>query len=193
MNTRFINFIKEIVVLPKEQQEKFNALILTKTIKKGENFVSAGQLPKSIAFVKKGLFRYYYTNTSGEEFTKGFFLENSVLSSYSAMLESRGSYFSIQALEESEIETINYSELLKLFGAYHKWSQVLIALIQKGFLAKEEREREFLLFDAEQRYRAFLERFPNLEKRIKQHMIASYLRITPESLSRLRKKMNLLP
>ena len=65
-------------------------------------------------------------------------------------------------------------------------------MIEKGFTTKEKRERELLLLDAESRYRIFLEEFPNLEKRVKQHMIASYLGITPERLSRIRKNMNAL-
>ena len=57
---------------------------------------------------------------------------------------------------------------------------------------KTEREREFLLFDAETRYKSFLNTFPGLERRIKQHLIASYLGITPVALSRIRKKMGFI-
>lgn len=139
------------------------------------------------------MFRYYYANEEGEEFTKVFFAENSLLGSYSAIVQERTSYFSIQAIEDSEIEVISYQELLKLFTEYPGWNTFLLGMLQKGFIAKEERERQFLLFDAEQRYLSFLKRYPNLDKRIKQHLIASYLRVTPESLSRLRRKMKLLP
>lgn len=192
MDISFVNYISSIIDLPKEQEERFNVLVSVSTIKKNENFVSAGQHPKVIGFVKKGLFRYYYANQKGEEFTKGFFPECTILSSYSAMIEKRPSYFSIQALEDAEIEVINYHDFLKLFGEFPGWSQFLVLMLQKGFITKETREREFLLFDAEERYRTFLSSFPGIEKRVKQHLIASYLRITPESMSRLRRKMNLL-
>jgi CRP-like cAMP-binding protein len=192
MNSSFATFVKTIVTLPQEQEEKLNALISRRQIVKNENFISAGESPKTLAFVKKGLFRYYYANEAGEEFTKAFFPENSVLSSYSAIVAKRPSYFSIQALEDSVIEVINYEVLLKLFAEYPSWNTFLLGMLQKGFMAKEERERQFLLFDAEKRYLSFLIQYPDLEKRIKQHFIASYLRITPESLSRIRRKMNLL-
>ncbi len=192
MNHSFSHFVKAIVDLPEAQEQKFNALLSIKSIEKGEDFISVGEHPKTIAFVKQGLFRYYYSNAEGEEFTKVFFPENSLLSSYSAIVENRPSYFSIQALEDSIVEVINYQEFLNLFTEYPGWNTFLLGMLQKGFIAKEERERQFLLFDAEKRYISFLERYPNLENRIKQHMIASYLRITPESLSRLRRKMNLL-
>jgi len=192
MKSPFLNFINAIIPLPEGQQEKFARLVSEKKLKKNENFISAGEFPKTIAFVNKGLFRYYYANALGEEFTKGFLAENSILSSYSAMVQKRGSYFSIQALEDSEIEVVRYPDFIKLFDSYPEWNSLLLTMLQKGFFTKEERERQFLLFDAEKRYQSFLKDYPNLEKRIKQHFIASYLRITPESLSRLRRKMNLL-
>jgi len=193
MNSSFVNFVKSIIKLPKEQEIKLGALITTKHLKKNDDFISAGEHPKTIAFIKIGLFRYYYANEQGEEFTKAFFSENSLLSSYSAIIEKRPSYFSIQALEDSEIEVLNYQEFLKLFAEYPEYNTFLLGMLQRAFLVKEERERQFLLFDAEKRYVSFLKHYPNLEERIKQHLIASYLRITPESLSRVRRKMNLLP
>ncbi|MEN7549438.1 Crp/Fnr family transcriptional regulator [Rapidithrix thailandica] len=192
MPHHFTHYIKTLTQLPPEQEEAFSALITIKPVKKDENFIRAGQLPKTIAFVTKGLFRYYYTSEEGVEFTKGFFVENTVLSSYSAILENRASYFGIQALEDAVIEVVNYEAFRLLFPQHPCWNEFLLALLQKGYLKKEEREREFLLFDAEQRYRTFLQNYPNLENRIKQHLIASYLGITPESLSRIRKKMRLL-
>ena len=63
---------------------------------------------------------------------------------------------------------------------------------EKGYATKEKRERELLLLDAESRYKSFIHEFPHLEPRIKQHMIASYLGITPIALSRIRKKMGLI-
>jgi len=187
MDYSFINYIKSIVDIPKEQENKFCSLISVKHIKKGEKFLSEGQSARTIAFIKSGLFRYYYIDNKGNEFTKGFFVENSVLISYSAILEKRSSYFTIQALENSEIEIIDYIKSQKLFTEHPCWNSFLVVQLQKALKMKVERERELLLFDAKQRYRAFLQQFPNLEKRIKQHMIASYLGITPQTLSRIRK------
>lgn len=185
----FLQFINSICRLPEDQQIQFEALIRLKSIKKGDLFVRAGSYPSSIGFVNKGLFRFYYTDKDGVEFTKAFFPENTVLSSYSALLENRTSYFSIQALEDAEIEYVDYQKLIALFPQNSSWNNFLIAVLQKGYLMKEERERQFLLFSAEERYLNFLERFPNLEHRIKQTIVASYLGIQPESLSRIRKKL----
>lgn len=183
----FIAFIKTITDIPPEQQNKFKALLSVKHIKKGEFFVRAGRISRNIAFVKKGLFRYFYATEDGVEFTKGFFDHQSVLSAYDAILENSPAHYSIEALEDAVIETVDYDKFRQLFSEDPCWNNFLVALLQKGYLAKVQREREFLLMNAEQRYNAFLKRYPDLEQRIKQHIIASYIGIAPESLSRIRK------
>ncbi len=184
----FINFIKSTTELPSTQKEKFQVLISVKHLKKGEDFIRAGQSPGKIGYVKEGLFRYYYTSDSGVEYTKGFFDRDSVLSAYDAILENKPSYYTIEALEDSAIEVVSFDRFQKLFAEDPCWNEFLVALLQKGYVAKVTREREFLLLDAKERYQKFQKRYPGLEKRIKQHIIASYLGIMPESLSRIRKK-----
>jgi len=161
-------------------------------IKKGHHFVSAGDIPRNFAFVMRGLFRYFYMDEKGNEFTKGFFQENSVISSYSALIENRESFFTIEALENSLVLIVDYLEWKDLLKNDPTWHQFLIRMLEKGYCTKEAREREFLLFDAEARYKSFLKRYPGLDSRIKQHLIASYIGITPVALSRIRKKMGIV-
>jgi len=77
---------------------------------KGEKFISAGDIPNRFAINLKGLFRYYYTGEDGREFTKGFFPEQTFLSSYSAMIQILPSRFNIEAMEDSQILVILYRE-----------------------------------------------------------------------------------
>lgn len=183
----FIEIIKSITELPQDQEEKFKKLITIQPINKGDDYIRAGESARKIAFVREGLFRYYYTSEDGVEYTKGFFDQNSVLSAYDAILEGKPSYFTIESLEESIIESVSYDPFVKLFDEDPCWNEFLVALLQKGYLAKVTRERELLLLDATQRYENFLDRYPDLENRVKQNIIASYLGIAPESLSRIRK------
>ena len=188
----FIHLIKTLTPFPPEQEEAFRTLLSVRPLKKGEYFVRAGQRSRTIAVVADGLFRYYYLTRDGVEYTKGFFDRHTVLSAYDAILENRPSYFTIEALEDSVIEAVDYDQLARLFDRDPCWMAFAMAMIQKGYLAKVRRERELLMLDAEERYRAFLTRYPGLESRVKQHIIASYIGITPESLSRIRRKMGLL-
>lgn len=152
-------------------------------------FVREGEIPNKIGLIKKGLFRYYFLTNAGKEFTKVFMKEGDIISSYTSMIAGEQSYFTIEAIEKSEIIEISLHQWNKLRNADSKWDKLLIAFLEKGYSIKERREREFLLMDSENRYKAFLEEYPNLENRVRQHMIASYVGITPIALSRIRKKM----
>ncbi len=192
LTLKFPEFIKESTILPPDQEKKIRSLIRPRHIKKSDYFVHAGHISRDIAYVKTGLFRYFYSNEEGEEYTKGFFDRGSVLSSYDAILEDNPSHYTIQALEHSTIEVVDYDKFHELFTEDPCWYKLLVGLLQKGYLAKVRRERELLLYDAEERYRLFRERTPALEGRIPQHLIASYLGVTPVTLSRVRNKMGLV-
>lgn len=192
MENLMIQSIRSVVDLPADQEKKLLSLCRPLSLKKGAFFIREGQIPRKFAFVKSGLFRYFYVDEKGNEFTKGFFPEGLFLSSYSAMVQDIPSYFTIEALEDGEILVIDYEAWQELRVQHRCWSDFLVAVLEKGFIKKESREREFLLFDAEKRYNLFLERYPGLNQRIKQHQIASYLGITSVALSRIRRKMDVV-
>jgi CRP-like cAMP-binding protein len=174
--------------LPPSRIREILSISKVKSISRNEYFIEAGTVPRKFGFVISGLFRYLYISDKGVEFTKGIISEHNFISSYSAMRYGNPSYFFVEALEDSEILEIQYDKWLELKETDRFWDQFLVALVEKGFSIKEKRERDLLLLDAETRYKNFLNEFPGLEKRIKQHIIASYLGITPESLSRIRQK-----
>ncbi|NNF98122.1 MAG: Crp/Fnr family transcriptional regulator [Desulfobacteraceae bacterium] len=192
MHHTFIKTIKTLAPIPDNQIDKLMALTTQKQIRKGDHFLQAGTIPEQFGYNLGGLFRYYYIDQKGNDYTKGFIPENMFVISYSAMLQHTPSYFSIQALEDSRILVIAYKEWQKLIESNNCWISLTKVLVDRAFIFKEKREREFLLDDAETRYRTLLNEFPNLKKRVKQYHIASYLGITPVALSRIRKKMNLL-
>lgn len=157
------------------------------SLAKGERFIEAGQIPRYMGFVVKGLFRYVYLDDEGNEFTKNFLPENSFITSYSAMVQQQRSWFAIEALEDSQVLKFDFLSWKKISQDNSQWDRFLLQMLEKAFIIKEKRERELLLLDAESRYRIFREEFPGLDKRVKQHIIASYLGIKPASLSRIRK------
>lgn len=160
-----------------------------RTITNGSFYISEGQIPTKFAFLLTGLFRYVYIDDKGNEFTKSIIPENNLIVSYSAMLYQKPSYFFIQAIEDSEILEVNYQSWLGLQKMNNGWDKFLIAALEKGYCLKEKRERDLLMLDAETRYKNFLTEFPGMENRVTQQMVASYLGIKPESLSRIRKKL----
>lgn len=192
MIDRFIQILKSIIDLPSQQQSEIRAICSIRHLGKGEHFIRAGEIPAKMAFNLQGLLRYYYLDKKGNDFTKGFFAEGAPITSYSAMIQNRESYFNIEALEDAVLAVFTYSDWKQLLNKHECWRQLLILLLEKGYCAKETREREFLVLDAEEKYRIFIRTFPDIENRIKQHYIASYLGITPVALSRIRRKMGLV-
>ena len=181
--------IKELVHSIKLEVSELKAIGVHKTFAPKTCLVRAGQIPAEFGFIIRGLFRYVYLSEEGTEYTKVFMPEGSFVSSYSAMVSSSPSHFSVEALEPSTVMVIPYERWQVLRKQNPEWNLLLLNLLEKGYAAKERREREFLLYDAERRYRSFLEKYPTLEQRVKQRMIASYLGITPVALSRIRKKL----
>lgn len=176
-------------IMPTDRIEEFLSVGQISTLKSGEYYIREGETPQKLAFVISGLFRYVYINDLGKEFTKGIILEHQFISSYSAMISASPSYFFIEALDNAEIFTIPYEKWLTLLDSNPFWLKFLLGFIEKGFSIKEKRERDLLLLNAETRYLNFLNEYPKIDQRINQTIIASYLGIQPESLSRIRKKI----
>jgi len=176
-------------IMPENKIDKFLSIGRMKSIKASEFFIRAGEVPYKIAYINSGLYRYVYTNDKGEEFTKGIIAENFFLSSYSAMIMGKPSYFSIEALEDSQVFEIFWKDFSLLTENDIFWTKFLLKFVEKGYMVKEKRERDLLLLDAETRYKNFITEFPGMDQRVKQGIIASYLGIKPETLSRIRRKI----
>jgi len=188
MKKSFITYLRSAIELPAEEERRISAILKPAHINKGDYFIREGQVPRRFAYVHSGLFRYLYMDPAGREYTKNFIPAGRFLASYSAMIHASPSHMFIEALEHSEILEIDYMQWSGLRNGDPCWNQLLVKILSHAFATKEKRERELLLLNAEERYRIFSEEFPGLEHRIRQHMVASYLGISPVSLSRIRKK-----
>jgi CRP-like cAMP-binding protein len=178
-----MNFAQDI---PKEEAVKLMERKKEKTLKANEFFLMAGDVPRYIGYVISGLLRLYYIDAEGKDVTKHFCPENTLAISYSAFLQREESRFFIQALEDTRMYLFDYQTYSDLLKGHVCWQIAAKKLAEMLFIIKEKREAELLLQNAQERYLRFLEDYPDLEKRLNQYHIASYLNITPESLSRIR-------
>ncbi|MBP1747020.1 MAG: cAMP-binding protein [Deltaproteobacteria bacterium] len=178
-----MNFVADI---PREEQDKLLKRLNSITIKKNEYFLRAGDVPQRIGFNVSGLMRLFYIDSNGTEFIKHFCMENTLAISFSAFLLREESKFSIQAIEDTKLLTINYKTYREILDSHVCWQIVSRKLAELLYIIKEKREYELLMNSAQERYLQFLEDYPNLEERLNNYHIASYLGITPESLSRIR-------
>ena len=182
--------LNQLSPIPDEQFNIFVPLISKAFYKKHEYFVKAGDWQTHVGFVTDGLFRLYYVDMNGKEFTKNFFTQNRLVVAYGAMLRGEPSNLYIQALKNTEVLLIDYHKWMEFMDTHPCWQRLFLKITEYAYLEKERRESNLLFYDAENRYLNFMEEFPGLHKQIKQHHIASFLGMSPETLSRI-KNVNL--
>jgi CRP-like cAMP-binding protein len=186
--TYFKHFIDAIYPLPELVSEDFFRLCKTRHYKKGSFFIRAGDITSRMGLSLNGYFRLFYLSENGREFTKGFTPPGMFVTSYSAILESRETYFSIEALEDCDVLEFDYNDLIVLSEKNIDLLKMILKLVERVYIMKEKREHHLLQLSASERYRIFSQEHPELEKLVKSYHVASYLGITPEALSRIRKK-----
>ena len=158
------------------------------TVKKGDFFIQQGKVCQSIAFVDQGLFRLFYLK-DGQEVNTCFCKENSIISSFSSLVNETISQDSIQALEDANIITLSYTNLLKLYELSPKWQAVGRLLTEKECLRLSIRASSLSFDTALEKYKNVLTHQPELIQRVSIQNIASYIGVSRETLSRIRSRM----
>ena len=159
-----------------------------RALKKGEFFLREGEVPKNAAFVCKGFLRSYVIDDKGKEHIIQFAPENWWISAKVNADENAPSKIFIDAIEESDVLMIDMAGHRTLLEKVPVYAASFSMGIQKRGDAKEKRIVNSLTATAEERYKDFLKDYPDIAQRIPQHMLASYLGITPETVSRIRRK-----
>jgi CRP-like cAMP-binding protein len=186
-----IGFKQEGIALDDESYALLRSVFTQKTIKRDLYFLREGEPSTELAMVTKGLFRAYYIDEKGNDITKYFYPENSLLFSYKAYITHKGSTYCIQASEDCEILAAKISDFEEVVKSNVKYHAFYKKILDDALIMKEDHAISFKLLNNAERYTQFLIQYPGLEKRIKQYHLASYLGITPVSLSRIRKKLEL--
>lgn len=152
----------------------------------GEVMVRAGEQTERYGFILEGLFRKFYTDPQGREYTRHFAREDELVGAYHALITGDPSHITIEAIEDSLVLELSYVAVTEMHE--RRASRAPLRQAQFNYLAAERREYELLCLSPAQRYRHFCASHAGLLDRVPQYMIASYLGITPQSLSRLRRR-----
>ena len=173
---------------PDEETEMLIQKYFQKEIfKKNEIILNAGEICHKIYFVNKGILRTFHTNQNGTEFTRLFAKENDFCTILISFAEKVGSPANIQVLENSEVLSIKHSDF-KEFISRSETAKNIYTRILEDFQNFQIKRIEFLTsFTPQEKVNIFLKEKPDLEKRLTDKIIASYLQITPETYSRCKK------
>lgn len=178
--------------LPKHEIKRFIELAKVKEIAKGSFFIREGHETNKLGVVKKGLFRSVYLTEKGSDCTLAFSAENDFIYECCAMRTFDVAQYSVQAIEQSFIFEVDYKVWVEPFKDSVWWNKILLDLTAAESSEKSGREISLMSLSGHGRYLEFLKNYSHLESRLRQHIIASHLGITPVSLSRIRKEMGLI-
>lgn len=181
--------IAENITITKDEFDFCKTLFLPKKLRKRQYLLQEGDVCKYTAFVEKGILRSYTVDNKGAEHILQFALEGWWVADLYSYLTNEPSLFNIDALEDCELLLITKSSwdvLLQKIPAFERYFRILI---QNNLIATQRRLMGSLSETAEEKYIKLIKTYPDCVQRVPQHMIASYLGITRETLSRVRHEM----
>ncbi|WP_282126193.1 Crp/Fnr family transcriptional regulator [Marinifilum flexuosum] len=184
------DYIKKFIHLSEEEFELLCDLFSYRKLKKREHLIKAQERCDRIIFTANGYFRFYHWNDKGIEITSDFYFAPSFITSYTSFLIGEPSLVNVQAMESMEVLEISKSDLEKLYVKSRN-IETLARKLAEMIAINSERHLFLLLGQtAETRYKELMEKHPQYIQSIPLQYIASYLGITKESLSRIRKSIH---
>ena len=181
-------YCNQISPLQEKTWEALKQVFKTSQLKKGDFFVTEGQVTRKFAFLSEGVIRAFYQNNEGIEYNRNFFTNASFIGNYSSLITGKPSLHAQQALTNCQLYIGDYDALINLYDNYPDLERFARKFAENYFVKYEQKEIEIIFSNADKRYITFQEQYPNLIQLIPQYHIASYLGISPTQLSRIRKK-----
>ncbi|MGL4619829.1 MAG: Crp/Fnr family transcriptional regulator [Chroococcidiopsis sp.] len=192
MHSAIETYIKQFAQPPDEQIQAFIAAGRSLFIPRKTAFIEVGNVCKEVAFIHSGILRYHVIDpTTGNDHTKDFSFPHSFCTAYTSVVTCQPSQIFVSAVTDAMLTVWPWSTLEELFECELAWANLGRRIAQHLYVRKEQREISFLLQSATERYRALLDTFPADLDAVPQYHIASYLGITPEALSRIKRQIHL--
>lgn len=188
MHSKLINHIGKFVEIDSTSTEIIDKYFERNTFKKKEYLLKEGQVCQSLYFVEKGCLRMYFVNDKCTEQITQFAMENWWMSDYFSFIDNKPSSYFIQTVEKSEIYSIDILSFEAMLKELPQMERYFRIIMQRALAAAQLRIKYIYELSKEEFYTHFCTSFPEFVQRVPQYMIASYLGLTPEYVSELRKK-----
>ena len=189
MYQEFFQSLKSKVDFSEEDLAVIKKYLTPKKLRKKQYLLQEGDVCKYVAFVEKGILKSYTIDEKGSEHIIQFALEGWLISDLYSFLTGEPATYTIDAIEDSELILIGQGaneELLKILPRYETWIRFQIT---GAYIALQKRLTSIISLPLDERYQSLTSIYPDIVQRVPQHMIASYMGLTPETLSRVRRKL----
>ena len=184
-----LNNIKRYVSLNEEDEKQFVSIVRTTKIKRRQFIVQPNFTCSHQTYILKGAFRSYFVNNEGTEHTIQFGIEDWFISDFNSYVSQSPASLFVEALEDSIVQQISYEDVENLCDKNPKFDRFFRLVAQKSFAFSQRRILSNLGKSAEERYIEFLTLYPSIVQRVPQYTLASYLGMSAELLSKIRKRI----
>lgn len=185
----FFQKLSEKITISETDKEIFKSLLIPKKIRRKQYLLQEGDVCKYTAFVEKGALRSYTVDEKGSEHIIQFAVEGWYIADLYSFITGEPATNNIDAIEDSELLLISKSAQEELMKRVPQYEKFIYLQMQGAYVALQRRLTAMISMTTEEKYTNLLNTYPNIVQRVPQHMVASYLGLTPETLSRTRRQM----
>ncbi len=186
-------YLEQLATISKEDWDFFTSKLQRQVIPKKTIFLKVNEIENTISFVESGVVRLFMPKENPDkEITFGFSFNNQFISAYDSFLTQKPSAYQLQALTETTLLSITHSDLQDVYKTTQIGNLIGRLTAERLFLLKSKREQNLLNLTAEQRYVKLFKERPELLRVIPLKYISSYIGVTAQALSRIRKRMTII-
>ncbi|MDA3882494.1 MAG: Crp/Fnr family transcriptional regulator [Bacteroidales bacterium] len=183
---QFCEFLNRIVPFTAEEFDEIYSVCVHSKVSKNKILVELGSVCNEFYFVKRGALRVYFISEKGQEKTNHIAFENTIISAMSSFISQKPSFEVVEALEETELLVIPRTQFYRLVESSPKWERVYRIVLETAYITKIKRIENRVTLSAKERLDIVLQDNPNILNRVSNQILASYLDVTQETLSRLK-------
>ncbi|MEI2393854.1 Crp/Fnr family transcriptional regulator [Paenibacillus phytohabitans] len=189
MKHRLLQYMTRLTSFSEEQQQAILEEILVEEYSKGATLLRQGEVPGHCYFVLKGCVRQHSVDVTGRDITSNFYTEEQAIAIFNAHKEDASSEYSLTCLEDCVLVVGALNTEREMYARHTQLELMTRRMIEENFGQVQAEFAAFIAASPEDRLKALLHRRPGLISRVPQHQLASYLGMTPESLSRIKKRL----
>lgn len=177
-------------IIPDKQLKELSDLFIRREYSKNQLLVTEGELWNKVFYIHQGIIRLFYMDNDGREFNKGFYWEQQMAWPIAPSAQKEESLFNIAAIEDIVVSVCLFDKFYSWLVQHGYWQKFALKYTEAFVEQKFEREHEFLLNTATERYKKFCNKYPELVNRIPDYHLASYIGISNVSLSRIKRSLD---